>query len=83
MENTIYYSLFISIIFFVCKFIELKFQEEKDEKDLKIIIKDSFMVLFASLAGLFLFDNFKKYVNPSSLLEINTEPVIFTDSPEF
>jgi len=83
MENIIYYSLLISIVFFICKFIELKFQEEKDEKDLKIIIKDSFMVFFSGLVGLFLFDYFKKYINPSSLLEINTEPVIFTDTPEF
>jgi len=83
MENIVYYSLFISIVFFVCKFIELKFQEEKDNNDLKLILKDCFVVFLASLTGLYLSDYFKKYVNPSSLLDLNTEPVIFTDTPEF
>ena len=53
MENIVYYSLCISIIFFVCKFIELKFQDEKTNNDLKIILKDSFVVFLASLTGIF------------------------------
>ena len=83
MENIVYYSLCISIIFFVCKFIELKFQDEKTNNDLKIILKDSFVVFLASLTGIFVCDYLIKYVKPSSLLELNTEPVIFTDTPEF
>lgn len=83
MENIVYYSLCISIIFFICKFIELKFQEEKTNNDLKIILKDSFVVFLASLTGIFVCDYLIKYVKPSSLLELNTEPVIFTDTPEF
>ena len=83
MENIVYYSLCISIIVFVCKFIELKFQEEKTNNDLKLILKDSFVVFLASLIGIFLCDYLIKYVKPASLLELNTEPVIFTDTPEF
>ena len=83
MENIVYYSLCISIVFFLCKFIELKFQEEKDNNDLKLILKDCFVVFLASLTGLYLCDYFKTYVNTSSLLDLNTEPVIFTDTPEF
>jgi len=83
MENIVYYSLVISIIYFLCKFIELKFQEDKDNKDLKIILKDSFVVFFASLSGLFICDYIKKNINPSSLLEIKNDPVIFTDLPGF
>jgi hypothetical protein len=83
MENIIYYSLCISVIFFIFKFIELKFQEEKDNNDLKIIFKDTFIVFLASLIGGIACDYLIKYVNPSSLLELNTEPVIFTDTPEF
>jgi hypothetical protein len=83
MENIIYYSLGISLIFFICKFIELKFKEEKDNNDLKVIFKDSCIVFLASLLGFMLCDYLIKYVKPSSLLELNTEPVIFTDTPEF
>lgn len=83
MENIVYYSLCISILFFIYKFIELKFQENKNNNDVKLILKDSFMVFLASLTGLFLCDYLKQYINPSSLLELNNEPVIFTDTPEF
>jgi len=83
MENIVYYSFFITIVFFLCKFIEFKFQEESDNKDLKVIFKDSFIVFFASLSGLFLCDYLKKYIQTSDLLEMNTEPVIFTDLPGF
>ena len=82
MENIVYYSLCISILFFLYKFIELKFQEDKNN-NVKLILKDSFVVFLASLTGLFLCDYLKQYINPSSLLELNNEPVIFTDIPEF
>ena len=83
MENIIYYSLCVSILYFIFKYIEFKFQEEKDNNDLKRIFKDCFIVFLAGILGGTVCDYLIKYVNPSTLLELNTEPVIFTDIPEF
>ena len=78
----IYQSLSISILFLLCKIIEHKISGDK-EIPFKDIMKQTFLVLLSSVGGLFLLDQLKIYIHSSPLLELETTPIIFTDSPGF
>jgi hypothetical protein len=79
MDNIFLIAAIISIIFFVIKFIEMRFIE-KENKPLKFLIRDSLLVYFSVITGNFVIDQ----INP--LMEggaINTQPAVFTDNPNF
>jgi hypothetical protein len=82
MQHMIYQSLSISILFLLCKIIESKLSGDK-EMPFKDIMKQTFLVLLSSVGGLFLLDQLKTYIHSSPLLDLDTKPIIFTDSPGF
>jgi hypothetical protein len=46
MDNIFFIAAIISIIFFIAKFIEMRFVE-KENKPLKILIRDNIVVFFS------------------------------------
>jgi hypothetical protein len=66
----------ISFIFLIAKFIEMRFIE-KENKPVKIMIRDALLVYCCVLLGLFLYEQ----VSPASI-EIKS-PNVFTDNPGF
>ena len=66
----------ISFIFLIAKFIEMRFIE-KENKPLKIMLRDTLLVYCCVLLGLFLYEQ----VSPVSV-EIKS-PTVFTDNPGF
>jgi hypothetical protein len=82
MQNMVYQSLSISILFLVFKVVETKIAGEK-EIPFKEIMKQTFIVLLSSVGGLFILDQLKSYIHTSPLLDVDTKPVVFTDNPNF
>jgi hypothetical protein len=78
----------ISILFFLAKIIEMKFIN-REQRPLKDIVKDTFIIFLVSLAVVFLYFNYSHYI--TSMFHVVTEnklpmigtPEIFTDKPEF
>lgn len=79
----------ISVVFFLAKLVELKFIH-REQRPLKEIVKDAFIIFLVSLAVVFLYSNYGNYIH--SLFHVVTEnktipilgtPEIFTDKPEF
>ena len=66
----------ISFIFLIAKFIEMRFIE-KENKPLKIMIRDAVLVYCCVVIGLFLYE----HVSPANI-EIKS-PNVFTDNPGF
>ena len=66
----------ISFIFLIAKFIEMRFIE-KENKPLKIMIRDALLVYCCVIVGLFLYEQ----VSPANI-EIKSLNV-FTDNPGF
>ena len=58
MTEVFIYSLAICTIFFLFKFLEMKFVPEDEKKPLKIIIKETLVVYFASIIGIYLYLQF-------------------------
>jgi hypothetical protein len=80
MENVFIIASFISFFYLIVKFIEMRFIE-KDNKPLKVLIKDTLVVYLCVLLGNFIVEQ----INPSLLGEdaTNTVTQVFTDNPGF
>ena len=80
MENIFIIASLISFFYLIVKFIEMRFIE-KDNKPLKVLIKDTLVVYLCVLLGNFIVEQ----INPSLLGKDATNKVtqVFTDNPGF
>lgn len=79
MENIFLVAGFISFIFFIVKFFEMKYIE-KETKPLKYLIRDSLVVYVSSVVSFFILDQLNPVVE--NVKKLNN-PIVFTDNPEF
>lgn len=78
MDNIFIIAGVISVIFLISKFIEMRFIE-KENKPLKLLIRDTLLVYFSVVSGFFILEQ----LNP--LIQNAGSPItpVFTDNPEF
>jgi hypothetical protein len=81
MPNIFVVAGVISVIFFVVKFIEMRFVD-KESKPLKFLIRDSLLVYFSVIAGNFVLDQLKPVIHEGGEAAV-TNPAVFTDNPGF
>jgi hypothetical protein len=79
MTETLIYSLAISTIFFLFKFLEMKFLPDDEKKPLKVIIKETMFVYFSAVMGIFLYSQFEV----KELKGGNKPTMAFVDNPDF
>jgi TctA family transporter len=77
MENTFTYSIIISLIYIIIKFIETKTLLKNNDKTIKHLVKDTIIVYLSSVLGLYVVQQ----LNPGTIATI--EPGAFTTKPEF
>jgi len=77
MKNIFINSAFISIIFLIMKFFEMRIVE-KENKPLKFLVRDTLLVYFSVLTWYFLSKQFSAIVQTNK-----NSPEIFTDNPNF
>ena len=61
MQNIFVIAGIISVIFFIVKFIEMRFVD-KESKPLKFLIRDSLLVYFSVIAGNFIIEQLKPVI---------------------
>ena len=78
MKEVFIYSLAISVVFFLFKFLEMKFLPEDEEKPLKVLMKETLLVYFACVSGIMLYSQF-------DVKDITGDktPMAFVDNPSF
>lgn len=79
MDNIFFVAGFISVIFFIAKFLEMRYIE-KETKPLKFIIRDTLVVYISVVAGNFVIEQVSPVVKdivPESV------PMAFTDNAPF
>jgi len=79
MDNIFLIAGIISVIFFVGKFLEMRYVDE-EPKPLKYLIRDSLLVYVSVVFGGFILEQLKPVINESSTIET---PLAFTDNPPF
>lgn len=77
MDNIFLIAGIISAIFFIGKFLEMRYVED-ESKPLKLLIRDALLVYISVIMGSFILDQLKPVME-----EINITPLAFTDNPPF
>jgi len=79
--NTFVIAGIISFVFFIVKFIEMRFVD-KESKPLKFLIRDSLLVYFSVIVGNFVIEQLKPVIQDGGE-NIVVNPAVFTDNPGF
>ena len=80
MDNIFFISAIMSLVFFIFKFIEMRFVD-KESKPLKLLIRDSLLVYFSVIIGHFVIEQLKTVVQNGG--EGSKLTPVFTDNPNF
>ena len=80
MDNVFIVAGIISFTFIITKFIEMRFIE-KENKPLKLLIRDTLLVYLSVVAGYFILEQLKPVIQNGGASIINTP--VFTDNPGF
>ena len=79
MENIFLVAAVISVIFFIAKFLEMRYID-KEPKPLKFLIRDSLLVYVSVVAGSFIISQLNPVIHETIVPQV---PVAFTDNPPF
>ena len=82
MDNIFIIAGVVAFIFLLAKFVEMRFVE-KDNKPLKLLVRDALLVYFSVVIGYYIIEQ----LNPATVQNVggavaNATPV-FTNNPEF
>ena len=80
MDNIFIVAAIISVVFFISKFMEMRFVE-KETKPLKLLIRDSLLVYFSVVFGDFIIGQINPMIKGGSSASTVTQ--VFTDNPGF
>lgn len=79
--NTFVIAGIVSFAFFIIKFIEMRFVD-RESKPLKFLIRDSLLVYFSVVVGLFVVEQLKPVIQDGGENAV-VNPAVFTDNPGF
>ena len=80
MNSMFLVAAFVSVVFFILKFIEMRFLL-KDAKPLKHLIRDSILVYFSVITGMFIYNQVTNVTK--NIKGGGSATVAFTDNPDF
>jgi hypothetical protein len=80
MDNIFFVAGIISVIFFIAKFLEMRYIDE-EPKPLKILVRDTLLVYVSVIIGSFIVDQLNPVINQTDVL--SSAPLAFTDNPPF
>ena len=80
MDNIFLIAGIISIIFFITKFLEMRFIE-KESKPLKHLVRDTLVVYISVITGYFVVEQLTPIVNKT--IHATVPPLAFTDNAPF
>jgi hypothetical protein len=78
MDNIFIVAGLVSFVFFICKFIEMRFIE-KESKPMKLLVRDTLLVYFSVLIGNFVVGQLKPAIQEGG----GVAPAVFTGNPDF
>jgi hypothetical protein len=80
MENIFLAAAIISVIYFIAKFLEMRYVDD-EPKPLKLLVRDSLLVYVSVIAGYFIINQLQPVIHEN--ITTNTTPLAFTDNPPF
>lgn len=84
MTELFMYSLAIATVFFLFRFLEMKFSFDEDKKPLKVVLKETIIVYLASVMGIYLYSQFDSgNMVGGSGTTTTKSTMAFVDNPSF
>jgi hypothetical protein len=80
MDNVFVFAGFIAAVFFIVKFIEMRYVEQ-ESKPLKVLVRDTILVYISAIMGSFVVEQISPVI--SETISSVTSPAVFNDSPDF
>jgi uncharacterized membrane protein len=81
-NNLFVIGLVISVIYFIVKFLEMRFIESESQKPMKVLLRDTIVVCISSVIGVYVLDQFKNLSKKDTSLG-GGAPSVFVDTPGF
>ena len=82
MENLFLLATIISVVYFLFKFLEMRFVK-KEDKPLKELVRDTLHVYISAVIGIFIADQFKVAKSSVDKLTGSANVAVFVDNPGF
>ena len=79
MDNIFLLAGIVSVIYFIAKFLEMRYVEQ-ESKPLKFLIRDTLLVYVSVVCGSFVIEQLKPIMDNT---ELPNAPLAFTDNPPF
>lgn len=80
MDNIFLAAAIVSVIYFIAKFIEMKYVD-KEMKPIKVLFRDVLLVYVSVVIGFFVIEQLNPVVQET--LHSSSVPMAFTDIPSF
>jgi hypothetical protein len=77
MDNIFILAGVISVVFFIAKFVEMRFSED-EPKPIKLMLRDTLLVYVCTVVGYYLLEQIKPFQG-----NVAQTTQIFMDNPEF
>jgi hypothetical protein len=81
MDNIFVVAAILSFLFFVAKFLEMKYIDKDESKGIKFLLRDSLVVYICAVLGLLLVDQLKPLLKDA--VQAETHTMAFTDNAPF
>jgi hypothetical protein len=80
MDNIFVFAGFIAAVFFIAKFIEMRYIEQ-ESKPLKVLVRDTILVYISAIVGSFVVEQISPVISES--ISSISSPAVFNDNPDF
>jgi hypothetical protein len=80
MDNIFVFAGFIAAVFFIAKFIEMRFVEQ-ESKPLKLLVRDTVLVYISAVVGSYVVEQISPAISES--INAVASPAVFNDNPDF
>jgi hypothetical protein len=73
----------VAVIYFLLKFVEMRFVDVDNQKPVKVLVRDSIVVCISSILAVFILNQFENISSGTGSSSGSTTPAVFVDTPGF
>ena len=82
--NLVIIGAVVAVIYFLLKFIEMRFVESDNQKSVKVLVRDSIIVCISAVLAVFILNQFENIsASADSGAGGSSTPAVFVDTPGF
>ena len=80
MDNAFIFAGFISFLYFIAKFVEMRFVDQ-ESRPLKQLVRDTVLVFICAVIGTYIVEQISPTI--AETIHSSAPPAVFNDAPDF